>query len=908
MRQKGRFIIFSLTGLFAAICLIGGLRISTWVFKEKPSPANESILGNVFEDWVMPDLGTIAQIDIADIGAGPEPELVICGGHGLYVFARTEKGYINRWRTKNIKVLPYTRRTFVLFDFDNDGTGELAFTKDNNLQLLNYRDGIFLESVIARDIKVRDMVAGRFFPGKAASLAVLTRDGVKMIVPGSPNTIQEILMNSDTIPTGSGGGKLAILSGTEDSGDVLLIAGNGGKVYFYRHGSDVKNLSLGEEDITRLETWDTGDAQGQYLILHTDSGIRLYSWSNGAPRLLWEKECRDESNAILADLDGRNGPELVFIQSEFDYKWDIVIKGSVRVYGITEDKLNLQWDSGNIKARQVATVDLNGDQLRELVVGVDNGARCDDTRKGRVELYGLTGSGRDGNWHRLWQGDNYEEGEFTLASGKLDGDGAEEMVVGNSGICDNKGTVRVFKTGFGIKKPFINPPKIDCNIEQNEIITDQSNLNLWGTVDMESQVSLVFNGEISPVTVRNNSFAVTLPLREGINKLEIHASNRAKGSTLMKYLVSRVKKEGQFYIPPWDDHIHLKNCLAGDTDGDGMMEVIAGDDSGRLNLFKFEHGKIKFFAQSERICEMNQWLIPEKIVDCNRNGYKEIYANGLVLEWDGRQYNRINIPEDAGFTHFGDINGDGIIDLINKKGVVYTWRGNTVVELARFTTPERGFVAVGDLDQDDIAEVITAEYIEDDYDPRPDSGITVQKWNGTGLTSCVTLKSGFGITHLVVLDMDGDGKEEVCTLGEVYGSEEDEDEDDDEDGANLELRLFKWHGKELVRDQHFPGNSLWINDLELKSGDLDGDGKPELLTYIFDEQKKIEGMVSICFKDGLPSMENLIFPTANRRLNNIALGDVDNDGKEEIIEASFSGTLKIYKWDGNKAVLTSKYP
>ena len=133
------------------------------------------------------------------------------------------------------------------------------------------------------------------------------------------------------------------------------------------------------------------------------------------------------------------------------------------------------------------------------------------------------------------------------------------------------------------------------------------------------------------------------------------------------------------------------------------------------------------------------------------------------------------------------------------------------------------------------AEVITAEYIEDDYDPRPDSGIT-------------------------------------------------------------------------VRDQHFPRNSLWANDLKLKSGDLDGDGKPELLTYISDEQKKIEGMVIVRFKDGLPYIEKLVFPTANRRLDNITLGDVDNDGKEEIIEASFSGTLKIYKWDGNKAILTSKYP
>lgn|GEM_PF-5330508 len=897
MRQKGRFIIFPLIGLFAAICLFGGVRAIIWAFQEKLSLANESISGNVFEDWVMPDLGTIAQIDIADIGAGSEPELVICGGNGLYVFARTEKGYINRWRNENIKVLPYDKgRIFVLFDFDDDGTGELAFKKDNNLQLLNYRDGIFLESVIARDINVRDMVAGRFFPGKAASLAVLTRDGVKMVVPGSPNTFQEILNGPDIVPTRSGGGKLAVLSGTKASGDILLIAGNSGKVYFYHHGSGVKSLNLGEEDIIRLETWDAGDAQGQYLILQTGSGIKLYSWSNGTPRLLWEKKCRDESNAILVDLDGRNGPELVFMQSEFDYEKNIV-KGSVRVYGITGDKLHLQWDSGNIKARQVASVDLNGDQLRELAVGVDNGARCSDTRKGRVELYGLTGSGRDGNWHRIWQGDNYEEGEFTLASGKLDGDGAEEMVVGNSGICDNKGTVRVFKTGSGIKKPFITSPKIDCNIEQNEIITDQSNLNLRGTVDMESQVSLVFNGEISPVTVSNNSFAVILPLREGINKLEIHAASRAKGSTLMKYLVSRVKKEGHFYIPPWDDDIHLEHCLTGDTDGDGVMEVIAGDDSGRLNLFKFEHGKIKFFAQSDR----SQGSVPKKIVDCNRNGFKEIYVSKqLILEWDGRQYNRINIPEDAGFTHFGDINGDGIIDLISEEGVVYTWRGNTVVELARFTTPERGFVAVGDLDKDEIAEVITAEYIEDDYDPRPDSGITVQKWNGTGFTDCITLKSGFGITHLNVLDMDGDGKEEVCAWGEVFGSEKDEDEN----GPNRELRLFKWHGKELVREQHFPKNFLRMNDP--KSGDLDGNGRPELLTYIFDKQKKIKGMVIIRFKDGLPTMKNFVFPTANSQLDNITLGDVDNDGKEEIIEAS--GALKVYKWDGNKAVLVSKYP
>ena len=92
-----------------------------------------------------------------------------------------------------------------------------------------------------------------------------------------------------------------------------------------------------------------------------------------------------------------------------------------------------------------------------------------------------------------------------------------------------------------------------------------------------------------------------------------------------------------------------------------------------------------------------------------------------------------------------------------------------------------------------------------------------------------------------------------------------------------------------------------------KSGDLDGDGKPELLTYIFDKQKKIEGIVIVRFKDGLPSMKNFVFPTANIWLDNITLSDWIMTAKRKLLKLAF-GTLKIYKWDGNKAVLTSKYP
>ncbi|MGC3990907.1 MAG: VCBS repeat-containing protein [Chthoniobacteraceae bacterium] len=178
------------------------------------------------------------------------------------------------------------------------------------------------------------------------------------------------------------------------------------------------------------------------------------------------------------------------------------------------------------------------------------------------------------------------------------------------------------------------------------------------------------------------------------------------------------------------------------------------------------------------------------------------------------------------FTHgtpvaLGDVNGDGVADLITgtgpgEKPEIKVFDGVTHAELASFLaypSSFRGgvFVAAGDVNGDGVAEIIAA----------PGSGTAplVKVFNHDGsqlLQSFLAYKKGFhGGVRVAVGDVDNDGTAEIIT---APGK-----------GAQRPVvEIFKMDGTLLssitAYDNTFHGGVF------VAAGDVNGDGKAEVIT------------------------------------------------------------------------------
>jgi hypothetical protein len=175
-----------------------------------------------------------------------------------------------------------------------------------------------------------------------------------------------------------------------------------------------------------------------------------------------------------------------------------------------------------------------------------------------------------------------------------------------------------------------------------------------------------------------------------------------------------------------------------------------------------------------------------------------------------------------------------------------------------------------------------------------------QHWDTFGIGgTCIS-----GSHNLAVADVDGDGAKEMVTGGSSYyllpnGSTT---------TRSAPLKIWSWDGKNL----NLEGNYSWTGNIRcVYAGDADGDGKTELIT---------SGSVTDS-SGSYPSLriwdwngETLVLKGSyeGKTIGSVAVGDLDRDGKPEIIAVgtSFNGTksvaqLSIFRWDGASLTLNT---
>lgn len=300
--------------------------------------------------------------------------------------------------------------------------------------------------------------------------------------------------------------------------------------------------------------------------------------------------------------------------------------------------------------------------------------------------------------------------------------------------------------------------------------------------------------------------------------------------------------------------IFIKGLSLGDVDGDSKTETVFISDR-HIYVHRFENKR--FIRIKEIAGKGSQRFIGVDVADINGNGRAEIFVTSLkgagqrldsfVLEWNGDDFRRIN------------------------KGNHWYYR---VIHV-----PERGKVLLGQrrkLDEPFTPGVYRLAWSNGEYEP------------GEPLT----LPKGINIFGLALGDVMNKGQQMIASF----------------DGSD-HIRIFSPSGEEQWKSVEPYGGS--INSLEIRSQhggdmdrlylpqriyvqDVDGDGDHELVVVsnqgslgrLFSHYRKFTSgqIVSLSWKNiGLAL--NWQTPKVSGCISDYAIGDFDNDGRDDILAA-----------------------
>lgn len=202
---------------------------------------------------------------------------------------------------------------------------------------------------------------------------------------------------------------------------------------------------------------------------------------------------------------------------------------------------------------------------------------------------------------------------------------------------------------------------------------------------------------------------------------------------------------------------------------------------------------------------------------------------------------------------------------------------------------EGGIASIeADINGDEINEIVVA--------PEPGLGAKVKAYtkNGTALTSFSPFGSTFnkGIS-ITAGDVNGDSKDEIIVAPLTKGTPK--------------IKVFRYsNGKfTLLKEARVYGNEV-PGGINLSSGDVNGDGVTEIIVSPYQEKDKTDRVVKIyAYRDGkLVKLASKQIYSDNRYQGiKTITADMDGDGKEEIITTpslNYGDDISVYSYSNGK--------
>jgi hypothetical protein len=351
---------------------------------------------------------------------------------------------------------------------------------------------------------------------------------------------------------------------------------------------------------------------------------------------------------------------------------------------------------------------------------------------------------------------------------------------------------------------------------------------------------------------------------------------------------------------------------AGDIDGDGVTEIVTAG--------YFYNSTLTFNEGELNIWNWNGTDLKEE--------HKEIFEPAYTWSSDTRFYDVAigNVDNETGTEVV--VTGYGKVLGVEEQGLIIVTSWNTTAmkrkaamywPLAQNETKFFG-LAIGDVDNDSTNEIVTVGYRNTTSLGGQGFHGVITIWNVTG--NALKLETSYEwITGtetiwkaVAIEDVDGDNTPEIIIAGYFFDKT-----------LNHECSLLKictWNGSTLdweVSTQWY--TYLDTYTMDIATGDSDSDRIPEIITIGY--YKSAEGFnaqLRIWSWDGdiltlkISAEGGLAGPLTSTYGKAVTIDDVDNDGKNEIIEgidvAQFlwsTPAIRIFSWDGTKLTLKDYY-
>lgn len=195
-------------------------------------------------------------------------------------------------------------------------------------------------------------------------------------------------------------------------------------------------------------------------------------------------------------------------------------------------------------------------------------------------------------------------------------------------------------------------------------------------------------------------------------------------------------------------------------------------------------------------------------------------------------------------------------------------------------------VALGNVDSDPEREYITASSSSDSR-----SHIRIYDTDKSRLGAFFAYADSFtkGV-DVATGDVDGDGEDEILVS---------------RNGGGSRIKVFELDGTEIGNFlAYYPGFNA---PLRVSAGDVDNDGSDEIITAIAESG---DPEIKTFELDGTPINSFMAFGVGYQRGIDVASGDVDGDGQDEIVAGKGTSVtqVRIFESDGTKTNTFLAYP
>jgi WD40 repeat protein len=313
-----------------------------------------------------------------------------------------------------------------------------------------------------------------------------------------------------------------------------------------------------------------------------------------------------------------------------------------------------------------------------------------------------------------------------------------------------------------------------------------------------------------------------------------------------------------------------------DIDKDGKMEILFGNYNGYINSVEYRDGAYYDEWQSPKIGSRTWGL---EVGDPDEDGVNEVIAgdgdgNLYMMNYSTQKINWTvrDLGRDVHGIAVADVDGDGHMEIVAGTGYktdypagkVYVFDGKThkMKRDLAFGESKHRAVAVADVDMDGDNEIIIGSGTA--QGERPGEGYFRVVDGKTGILEWKSPDLNGDAEGLSVSDIDRDGIPEIV-VGTGYRYQE---------GY---LFIFKYDNKTGTFGQIWKSENVGPKAYGLATGDIDGDGKVEIVTG------NQPGYIRVF--DGVTRQLEWKSRLLGTDVLGIALADIDKDGRMEIIAA-----------------------